>query len=238
MENRESSVVLVQESRTPLVELLAHAALRMLRFPVATAIGVALTILAAALISWMSQRSGGAAQPLMIVVSITIGCGLLLVLSATMVMDGDELDHLRVITRSAILISGICGLLFGVPMSLIVGSIDSGVGLAFLSETTRGTSATWMSLGTSLLAAAAPVLMIAWPIHARYGGSLLDSVTFAWKDIEGRHYSWQAMAITMTAAGFVLSSVPILRLLVPVYLAHLVAIFFERMLERQKKEPQ
>lgn len=229
MSYKETSVITVQEQRRPLIELLASALQRSVRFPAATISGIAITVFAGWVLGSVSSLTSNAPGFEAVFGAVT-GTAIWLLLTALMVMREDKLSHLPRLVRTGLLIMGIVGVGVSLPLLLLMGNLPDWV------PTYGGQQ--WLNSSAVLLAAAAPMLLVAWPIMAHSGTGFLETAVFVWRHVEGRHYVWWEVAIVVGAAGLSVAALPYVGTVVPILMAHLAVTFHSEMLETKKRALQ
>ena len=207
---------------------------RMWRYPFATAAGLLLIASIAYVGSWLKVSAPWFDGFGFTVFSTVAGSGAVLLLSAFMTMDEKRLGHLKTLSRDGFIIASVFGVVLAVILYVAGKYVPESI-VQDLSFFTPGRLSTFLVGGSAaLLISAAPPMLLAWPVAARSGTSILEVYLELGTLSSMQGASRTMLTAVIAAVGGAACYLPYVGLVVPVYLAHLMAEILEHFLEAKK----
>jgi hypothetical protein len=154
-----------------------------------------------------------------------------------MILKGQRLEHLSYLTTTALVQSLKFAVIMGLPLVGLSYFLPDWTSIYFDALGFDTLSPYFLvGLGALFSATTDSDWLIAWPLACDTGYPVLRGKIFVWEHIEGETASPYAISVAGTALSVPLLMFPLTAILVPIFLAHLTAAYYDRLITIQELE--
>lgn len=193
-------------------------------------------VLAAAGLLYMIGYHNGAYPIIGFCLAMSAGAAIPSVLIAADGRSGFTTTQAKLVVIGAI--SGTVGfvvapvLYFVLNVGLTVGGVGDPAILAWAENiSVSPVKPFWhIAVGSLTVYAAAPVLLLAYPLMAKTGLNMKSAIRYVWRRVEEREYEWRTVTTTLALSAIVVAWIPVLNVVIPGVIALVSARMFDKML--------